>query len=363
MSRRGENIRKRKDGRWEARYKKGIGIDGKVVYGSVYAKTYREVKDKVRNMRFCLVPAGNSPMLFQDIAEQWIESNRIQLKGSTQLRYRYLLDTHLLPTLGPIPLDQLSESQINCFLAQKLVNGRLDGKGGLSPAYVRSMILVVCAVLRFAFAQGLYPTCTIGTTKPSYAKKEIKPLSHSEHLRLCSYCMEDSSGTGLGVLLSLFMGLRIGEVCALRWEDVDMENRLIHIRSTISRISVNGESKWIIGLPKTASSMRTIPISSKLFPLLSCMCRKEGFVIGGAEHFVNPRTYEYRFHRLLEKCGVSDVNYHTLRHTFATRCVEVGVDIKSLSEILGHSNVSITLNTYVHSSMEQKKHQLEKLTI
>lgn len=173
--------------------------------------------------------------------------------------------------------------------------------------------------------------------------------------------------TALGMLISLHTGLRIGEVCALKWSDVDIERKILTVRQTVARVKANSndncKSKLILDAPKTKNSLREIPINSFLLPLL---VKKKSesvsdFVISEQKTFVSPRTFEYRYHKTLERFDIEQVNYHSLRHTFATRCIERGVDCKSLSEILGHANVNITLNTYVHSSMELKRIQIEKL--
>ena len=180
--------------------------------------------------------------------------------------------------------------------------------------------------------------------------------------------LHEMDTTKLGILISLHTGLRIGEICALTWENVDIIKKVIYVRTTIARVKDNScsgtKTKLIIDAPKTKSSKRDIPISSFLLPILTTMKSSaiSPYVISESPTFIQPRTYEYRYHKLLDSCGLESINYHSLRHTFATRCIEAGVDVKSLSEILGHSNVSITLNTYVHSSMELKRTQLEKLT-
>lgn len=181
-------------------------------------------------------------------------------------------------------------------------------------------------------------------------------------------CLAETDETKVGVLLSLYAGLRIGEVCALTWGDIDLDERIIHIRHTVSRVNKNIENgakstTLIIDRPKTKSSFRDIPLCSKLIPVLAELKKRTAspYVISNREQFISPRTYEYRYHKLLRASGTTDINYHALRHTFATRCIEAGVDVKSLSEILGHADASITLNTYVHSSMERKRIQLEKL--
>lgn len=170
----------------------------------------------------------------------------------------------------------------------------------------------------------------------------------------------------LGVLISLNTGLRVGEVCALAWEDVDFDEEILHIRHTVSRVQATGsnrKTRLILDAPKTKASRREIPISTFLFPALLEAHSKtvSRFVVSGKSDFANPRTFELQYHKLLAQSGVPQLNYHALRHTFATRCIEAGVDMKSLSEILGHGSVSITLETYVHSSIQLKRAQLEKL--
>lgn len=364
MSRRGENIHKRKDGRWEARYKKGVSDSGTVRYGSVYAKTYREAKEKQREMLRIeetknLVP--QTCVCLEDILNLWLEDNRIRLKGATEFRYRYLIDSHILPELGNKRLDQITSPIINIFLANKLDHGRLDGKGGLSPAYVRSIMLILKAAINFATTQNLCKPLQTKINKPPKILKELPILHTEQQAKLVAYCMTDVDETKVGILISLYAGLRIGEICALRWDDIDLQEHVIHVRYTVSRAGKG--TSLSIGRPKTLSSLRDIPICSQLVPILKKLHlqRSSQYVVSNKEKFISPRTYEYRYHSILRACSVPDINYHALRHTFATRCVEAGIDIKSLSEMLGHADASITLNTYVHSSMERKREQLEKL--
>ena len=203
--------------------------------------------------------------------------------------------------------------------------------------------------------------------KPSTEKKDIYVLSQAEQQHLEESLERDSSLTALGILITLNTGLRIGELCALKWEDIDLENRVIHIKSSIIRISTtkNTEQKtqFVIADPKTKTSIREIPITTKLFSILKNAYPASIFVVSNTADFVPPRTFEYRFHKILARHNIPDTNFHTLRHTFATRCVEKNVDVKTLSEILGHSNVSITLNYYVHPSFDTKRNQLEKICI
>lgn len=371
MSRRGDGIRKRKDGRWEGRYKKGRRPDGTIQYGSVYGRSYREVKDKLSEKRIELsdnIWTKSNHTTFGDLLKMWMDNNQIRLKKSTINKYQNLIDTHIMPNLGNIELSSLSASIINNFLNDKLTNGRLDKKGGLSSSYVRSIMLVINAAIKYAVSEQMCLPLKTPILKPGNSKKEITILSIDEQHRLEKNLRYSIDPTKVGVLISLYTGLRIGEVCALSWKDIDFHNRIIKIRHTIARIKSedgkNRKTEIIIDTPKTPSSSRDIPIPTLLLSLLQQMYEYSSseYVVSDSRSFTSPRTYEYRYHKILDESGVASVNYHALRHTFATRCIEAGMDVKSLSEILGHANVSITLNTYVHSSIEMKRSQLEKLT-
>ena len=369
MPRRGENIRKRKDGRWEARFPKGKNEKGKTIYGAVYGYTYKEAKEKRRQTLVNPpVPLQNCyDNTFGTLLTLWIADNKVRLKASTVYRYQYLIDTHIQPELGSKPVESITSAVINSFLASKLQSGRVDGSGGLSAAYVRSITLVINSALRFGMDQGLCSVAGLKINKPTIAPKELPVLSASQQSVLESLLQTDTDETKLGVLLSLYTGLRIGEICALTWNDIDLKNKVIYVRNTVVRIKspVGGSSKTqlSIDIPKTAASLRCIPICSTLLPVLSSCATKatSQYVVSSSATFVSPRTYDYRFKKLLDACQIPHINYHALRHTFATRCIEAGVDVKSLSEILGHGDVSITLNTYVHSSMDLKRTQLEKI--
>ena len=371
MSKRGDNIHKRKDGRWEGRYKKGRKPDGTIQYGSVYGKTYREVKEKLEAVspgKENIQNNKKSEKNFGEILALWMDNNRLRLKGGTISKYQNLIDTHIYPELGTVKLSELNSTKINSFLSKKLSSGRVDAKGGLSPSYVRSIMLVISAALNFAIKENMCLPLSSPICKPSITKTDISILSLRDQKDLEAHLMRELNSTETGIFLSLHTGLRIGEVCALLWDNVDLQNKIIKVRHTVARVKsedFSNTTHLIIDTPKSKASIRDIPISSALLPLLIKMKEKSisPYVISDTNSFVSPRTYEYRYHRILDKCNIESVNYHTLRHTFATRCIEAGVDVKSLSEMLGHANVGITLSTYVHSSMEMKRSQLEKLSL
>lgn len=372
MSKKGENIRKRKDGRWEGRYKRGRKENGELIYGSVYGKTYREVKEKMRVAmtvpKDVKPPIASAEMTFSILLSKWQESNEIRLKGGTKTRYENLINSHIIPELGELKLSEISATTINGFLTTKLMKGRLDGSGPLSPSYVRSISLVITSALNYAVAEGYMQAFKNKINKPTITKSELPILSLENQKVLEQHLKAELTPTSIGILISLYTGLRIGEICALCWNDINLNTRTIYVRHTVSRVKSAGtdsKTELILDEPKTASSKRVVPIPSPLFNAILDYRRDATsiYVVSSTDSFVSPRTYDARFHRVLSDCHLEDLNYHGLRHTFATRCIEAGVDVKSLSEILGHANVSITLNTYVHSSLEMKKSQLEKLTL
>lgn len=369
MPKKGEHIYKRKDGRWEGRYRKGTDKNGKAVYRSVYGKSYSDVRKKLsvcKESRELIEPAIRKAPLFRDAVSLWQKTNINRFKGATEMKYDNLIDKHILPVLGSYKLIEINAFLLADFMNNKLQNGRIDRKGGLSPSYVRTIMLIVFEIIDFAVGEDMCPPIKTKIRKPTIQKNEPDVLDVSSQARLEKHLILKPEETNIGILISLNTGLRIGEICALKWTDIDFKRAILHVRSTVTRVkSTDGSkhTKLIIDRPKTKSSVRDIPISGTLMQILILLYenRKSEYVISEKAGFVSPRTFEYRFHKVLNECQMPPINYHALRHTFATRCVELGVDVKTLSEILGHSNVSITLNTYVHSSMERKREQLEKL--
>ena len=370
MPKKGEKIYKRKDGRWEGRYRSGTRDDGRGIYRSVYGKSCSDVRKKLSS-RTELVkdvePLSYKTFLFRDAVSLWRRANGNRYKGATEMKYDYLIDTHILPVLGRYKLPEISTLLLADFMNRKLQNGRIDRTGGLSPSYVRTMMMIIFEIIDFAAEEDMCPPLKTKLRKPSIQTSDPSILDKSSQIRLENHLSATITGTNVGILISLNTGLRISEVCALRWTDVDLINAVLHVRTTVARVkSTDGHqsTQLIIDRPKTKSSIRDIPLSKKLMSVLTLwrkMAQSE-YVISEKPGFISPRTYEYRFHRTLDACEIPSINYHALRHTFATRCIELGVDVKTLSEILGHASVSVTLNTYVHSSMERKREQMEKLS-
>lgn len=371
MSRKGENIRKRKDGRWEARIQIATAA-GETKYKSLYAKTYRDVKNKLLDARKNEEDkkVNGIERKVSDVAAEWLASTSMNRKESTKLKYSQIIETHIYPDLGNYNISSITEIDINNFLVMKLADGRIDKKGGLSSSYVKTMGIIINSILKYASERGYCKLFNSKIQKPIVEKKIINVMKASEQKNLEDKLKDDCSLTALGVNIALNTGLRIGEICALRWTDIDLTTGIIHIAQSVVRVKSTEpegrlKTKLILDIPKTGTSKRDVPITAKLMKILMKAKKntESPYVISYTDEFVSPRTFEYRFHKLLNKYNITDTNFHVLRHTFATRCVEAGVDIKSLSEMLGHANVGITLNTYVHSSIEMKRSQLEKLSL
>lgn len=294
---------------------------------------------------------------FEVVTEEWLKYKKNTVKKSTYYNYSYSVAKYLYPSFAGKNITKIKN--YNNFIEEL--------SDTLSPKTVRDIVTKLKEIINFYEEEHNTKINVKKMSLPKINKKEIQILSNKEKQKLEKYCIEQNSLKSLGILICLNTGLRIGEVCALRWENVDFESRKIHIEKTIERIYSKEENKTIviIDTPKSITSVRTIPINSKLYNILKQIrgkSKKTDFVLtGSSEHYVEPRNYQYHFKEILKRSKVKKYKFHTLRHTFATNCIEAGMDIKSLSEILGHADVSITLNIYVHSSDKIKRKYLEKI--
>ena len=294
---------------------------------------------------------------FRVVTEEWLKYKKNTVKKSTYYNYSYSVEKYLYPKFADQDITQIKD--YNDFI-EKLTDT-------LAPKTVRDIITKLKEIINFYEEEHNTKLNIKKMSLPKMNKKEIQILSNKEKQKLEKYCIQQNDLKSLGILICLNTGLRVGEVCALRWENVDFETRRIHVEKTIERIYSKEENKTIviIDTPKSITSVRTIPINSKLYNILKQIrgkSKKTDFVLtGSSEHYVEPRNYQYHFKEILKRSKVKKYKFHTLRHTFATNCIEAGMDIKSLSEILGHADVSITLNIYVHSSDKAKRKYLEKI--
>ena len=371
MSIRGENIYKRKDGRWEGRYIKSHE-DGKVHYGYVYGKTYREVKQKIigsaQNVVISVMqdvpelPTGT----FGATALEWLSVSRNQLKESSYVKYRTVINNHLLPVFGDCQVSTITRNDVSQFCNSLL--SEENNMPALSPKTASSIMCVLKNIFDYAAQVKQYAAVDLRGISIRQPQRQLRVLSVSEQQKLSAYLCNNLNLYNLGILVCLYTGLRLGEICALKWGDVSFQEKAIYVHQTMQRLQCteSGESKTqiLISNPKSNSSVRRIPIPDERFNLIDQHIFPENayFLTGTSKQYIEPRNMQNKFKKVIKECGIENANFHALRHTFATRCVELGFDIKSLSEILGHSSVNITLNRYVHPSMELKQQNMNKLS-
>ncbi len=365
MPKTGENIYKRKDGRWEARFISGRKPDGRAKYTSVYARTYAAAKTKLEDRKRMIVsrPAGSCRLTVAELFAWYLA--QAEIKPSTRARYVFLIEHHILPELGSIFVVSLTAKQLSDFLSQKRQSGRLHG-GGLSAKSVRDIGVLIKAALRFASTEYHFYCDALNTKLPKAKQREIEPFSAWELDQLRKGLSPSPNHKDAGILLSANGGLRLGEVCALRVSDIDFQNGTVSIEHAVQRVRQNGKTKLIIQTPKSEKSVRVIPLPNDMMAYLkkavSGLSQNTYILTGRTDKPMEPRTYQYYFESVLRRCGIRKRSYHTLRHTYATRCIENGIDIKSVSEMLGHADITTTLRLYVHPSMDSKRQAVQKIS-
>ena len=365
MARRGENIYKRKDGRWEGRYIKGKNSDGKATYGYVYSKTYNEVKEKLTKAKNdCKIYflSESSKSTLSEFALQWLETVQNNCKQSTYAKYKNIVEKHILPELGNYLLNEIDTKVINTFCHNKLQNH------GLSPKTVKDILSVIKLIVKFARKFDVPCSCDFESVSIKTNKLTVKGLTTVQSRKIKDFLTNNINYVNVGILISFYTGVRIGELCALKFNDISFETNTMHIDKTMQRIqNFKGNKKKtdiIISSPKSECSVREIPVPQFIIDLIvkNDLYKRDAYLLTGeVVRFIEPRTLENKFNKIASICNIENVTFHMIRHTFASNCIEAGVDAKSLSEILGHSSVNITLNRYVHSSMEIKKMNMEKL--
>ena len=355
MPRKGENIYKRKDGRWEARYHKSRNADGSIRYGYVYARSYTEVKNKlVRKQKEISIinpsVGSNSIRTFASTAGEWLVYKTPFLKDASVSKYSNIIHLHLIPFFQEQSVHSITYKKVEEFY---------------NSLHMKT-ISVMKSILLYANTKGYTRFLPLIRFKSKISVKKLVILSSRNQEILSSYLCLNLTYRNLGLLICMYTGIRLGEACALTWEDVAIKDGFIYINKTMQRIQKEHGGKKtmvIVAEPKTESAIRTIPLPGQLLQIIkSSQLPKTGYLLTGSfEKYIEPRNYHYYFQKVLRQCGIPKTNFHTLRHTFATRCVELGFDIKTLSEILGHSNINITLNRYVHPSFDLKKQNMNKI--
>ena len=360
MARRSKGVYKRKDGRWEGRHLQ----DGK--YKSVYGHSYNEVKAKLEActleknaLIIKLTRAKGQAGLWSTVCDEWLDHKKLCLKQSSFAQYGCIMRKHILPYWGRQSVNELTSRDVNSF------NKALSE--GLSAKTVRDILNVFLQVVRFAEKRHGVHIDLESVTKPKLQQGFLPVLSPDEQRQLSVYLRTNPSRINVGVLLLLYTGIRIGELCALQWSDIDLNAQMMSVTKTIQRISdldpaTKAKTKIIIDTPKSRNSVRLVPIPSFLIGLLAKIrANSTSYLLTGESKPIEPRLFQTKFKKVLQSAKVAETNAHTLRHTFATRAIEQNIDIKSLSEILGHSAVKFTLERYVHSSAELKRSGMERL--
>lgn len=420
---RGENVFYRKDGRYEARYIKGRRTDGKPLYGFCYGRTYEEAKRKADEARENIGLEKKNYKQQGDVSyfcDSWLLANSSRLKPSSCAKYQADIENHIKPFFGDkLPCEILPEA-IDAFTQMLLTEKKL------APKTVRSILTLLHSLLAYMKKRAGEKLGDLEITYPKNYRKETRILDEKEEATLVQYLAQDMDSCKFGIYLALRTGMRIGEVCALRWCDISFHTATISVCRTAQRLprnpwypmrdmteSVNKEkmvsvsensqnmsivpdagtiestdtasntmtsedekkpltdtvskedfrTSMVVGSPKSESSVRIIPLMTDI----AALCKKfspenpKAFLLTGTEKCMDPRKLQRHLKKYLEKCDIEEVHFHTLRHTFATRCVEAGFDVKTLSEILGHSNISITMNLYVHPNLDLKRENMNRL--
>ncbi len=364
MSKRGENIYKRKDGRWEGR----ILIhapDSKRI--SVYGKTYREVRDRMQEKK--LLPGiVHCPKRVSEATEVWLASRERLLKPSSVAKYRNLVQRHILPLLGKLRICDLDRNTVSGFV-RALSCGQTGSGVQLTRKTVRDVLMILEKSVRFAGELSFSVEKNELSGKTGGGKR-ITVLSEQEQKRLEEQLLTDTDEKKLGLLLCLYAGLRIGEICAMRWECIDLCEKTLSVNVTMQRLQIAGAGTGqrtgvIESSPKSEDSRRTVPIADFLIEqLLKRKPRQQSaYLLTGSEQYIEPRSYENYYKRVLSAAGIPVCNFHTLRHTFATRCIESGADAKTVSVLLGHSTVRMTLDRYVHPTMNAKQASINRMAM
>lgn len=362
MAKHGENIYKRKDGRYEGRYVKGRTAEGRTLFGYVYGYQYAAVRNALLTKKAQqLNNRGSSAqrgMTLDCWMRRWLDGEmQTRIKRSSYQAYRNLYRRHIQPALGELALEGVKADDVRSMLEQ------LNSKQ-LAPSTVRGVLRLLSSALNSAQEEGYIrqnPCRRIRLQPDDRAEQRV--LSSREQEQLRTAC---ASGGNVAALLGLYTGLRLGEVCALQWADVDWERKTITVRRTVQRMAQpHGGAKTAlsVGTPKTARSRRVIPVPDFLLGQLRALldgCASP-WVFGRGAQAAEPRTMQRRLSQTAQRLGMADVHFHTLRHTFATRLMELGVDVKTVSVLLGHSSTRTTLDFYAHSLMEQQRRAVDRL--
>ena len=347
----------RKDGRWESRLSLGV-INGKRQSRSFYGSTKEEAESKLVAAVMGTVEFGVTEMTVKALCTEWLSVSSHRVKESTLANYRMKIEKHIIPHFGDTICCEITSKSAYGFMQEKL-------DSGLSPRYVADIMVLLKTVFKYARREYRIPNPFESLFMPKCTKNEVRILSESEQKKLKAYLKKNNNPITLGITLALAMGLRVGEVCGLMWEDIDFKKRTLTVNRTVQRISVNDgaqKTKVIVSSPKSRTSAREIPIPAGVLSMLKGLQSDcSHYVVSDSIKPAEPRTMQYHFAKILKNINLPSVKFHSLRHSTASNAIEAGFDVKTLSEILGHSRIELTMNLYVHSDMSRKRKLMDRL--
>lgn len=302
----------------------------------------------------------------------WLEDHRLFIKESTYGNYSTIIHNYIIPLLGKKQLWELDEQCLQEFTLFLLSNGSKRHSGGLSEKTVHDVWNVLKESLRKAHRQKRIDSSDFKVSFPSSrTKRNVAVLSDHDFNLLSEYLFSHNDSRNLGILLALYTGMRIGEICALKWENINLEERLIHVQYTLQRIYIKNQNNQNVSYvtttsPKSLASIRSIPLTVNLAEFLNCYYKRNricanDYLLTCSAQYIEPRSYENYYKKILKRVGISAIRFHALRHTFATRLIAHGADYKIVSELLGHRSVTTTLHLYVHPQLVQKRKCVELL--
>lgn len=304
-------------------------------------------------------------MKLKDWLPEWLEHYiKPSAKEKTLFYYTVIIEKHLIPNIGEYNLEELTPFLLQQYVTNLTQKGNLRNGEGLAANTVNSIITVLQCSLRQAYELGMVDSYTADKIKrPKSKEKQITCFTPEEQKKIEKAVCADKRVKMFGVLLTLYTGLRIGELLALEWTDVDFKKGEINVIHSCHDSKKDGKYCRICEEPKTETSKRIVPIPKQLIPIMREVKKinRSRYVVGDGEKVISIRSYQYSFSLLLKKLGIPHKGFHSLRHTFATRALECGMDVRTLSEILGHKNPTVTLNRYAHSLLSHKHAAMDRL--